>query len=215
MTVTELSIIHLKAPVTPEFKALCEKAQAIRDAALPGTSRSRGSAAFEQIEDPTVLLVTSQWGAPADHLAQVATETNTETTAAFMEYMHVEGEKAPASFHIEGILFDAAEDSPSLLDSPVISVSRLSIPSAKKQEFIDKFSAARDQLAKALAPNPMKSGWRIEKASEDLEELVAITGWESFEKSEKFRESGGPAGLAPDMAELVSNLDRKNYKRFM
>src|SRR6187549_1386315 len=107
MTVTELSVIYLKAPITPEFKQLCERAQAARDAALTGTSRSRGAAVFEQIEDPTVMIATSQWGTPADHLAQVATEANSETTLAFMEYMHIEGEKAPASFHIEGILFDA------------------------------------------------------------------------------------------------------------
>lgn len=222
MTVTEFALLTLTSDeLTPEFKDLCDKGKSIQDAwckkhnpDIPAGRRERGAAMFQQVEDPSVIFATAQWASPEEHWAWVGSEENKAVMAQLLPYIHAEGDKKPIVFHIEGVIFDGSESKASLLDSAVVSVSRLSVEPDKKQEYWAGHNANKNALEDFAAPHPAAYGWRIEKEDEQTEEFLIFCGWDSVDRHNEFPKAEGFSKML-DVMKLTKSYDGKHYKRIL
>ncbi|CCF45316.1 hypothetical protein CH063_14438 [Colletotrichum higginsianum] len=106
------------------------------------------------------------------------------------------------------------DEPPSLLTAPVLSVGRFGVRSEKKDEFISKYAAAKWVVEEASKPYPVRGGWRIEKAAEDLEEFVMYCGWSTVEQHKAIAEHEGFKEWA-GIQEFVTGTDIWHYQRIM
>ncbi|KXH62328.1 hypothetical protein CSAL01_06176 [Colletotrichum salicis] len=108
----------------------------------------------------------------------------------------------------------AQDEPPSLLTAPVLSVGRFGVKSEKKEEFVKKYAEAKWVVEESSKPFPVRGGWRIEKAAEDLEEYVMYCGWETVEQHKAIAEREGFKEWA-GIQEFVTGTDIWHYKRLM
>ncbi|KAK1726552.1 hypothetical protein CaCOL14_004344 [Colletotrichum acutatum] len=108
----------------------------------------------------------------------------------------------------------AQDEPPSLLTAPVLSVGRFGVKSEKKAEFVKKYAEAKWVVEESSKPFPVRGGWRIEKAAEDLEEYVMYCGWETVEQHKAIAEHEGFKEWA-GIQEFVTGTDIWHYKRLM
>ncbi|KAK1538052.1 hypothetical protein CPAR01_08165 [Colletotrichum paranaense] len=108
----------------------------------------------------------------------------------------------------------AQDEPPSLLKAPVLSVGRFGVKSEKREEFVKKYAEAKWVVEESSKPFPVRGGWRIEKAAEDLEEYVMYCGWETVEQHKAIAEHEGFKEWA-GIQEFVTGTDIWHYKRLM
>ncbi|KAI3547525.1 hypothetical protein CTAM01_05174 [Colletotrichum tamarilloi] len=108
----------------------------------------------------------------------------------------------------------AQDEPPSLLTAPVLSVGRFGVKSEKREEFVKKYAEAKWVVEESSKPFPVRGGWRIEKAAEDLEEYVMYCGWETVEQHKAIAEHEGFKEWA-GIQEFVTGTDIWHYKRLM
>jgi heme-degrading monooxygenase HmoA len=223
MTVTEIAVLPLAGlELTTEFQAIVDQAQSIQDTWYskhspdkPASRRARGAGNFQQIENPSNILITAQWESPEEHWQWIGSENNASAMGKIVPHLHAEYATKVVLFHADAIIFmDEAEGKTSLLDSPFISVSRTYVEAAMKQGFQDKFNEVKGILEEYAAPNIVRGGWRIERESDDAEEFVLITGWEAVEDHMAFAKSEGFAKFIGIQA-FAKGSDIKHYRRFM
>ncbi|KAK1673494.1 hypothetical protein BDP55DRAFT_556394 [Colletotrichum godetiae] len=108
----------------------------------------------------------------------------------------------------------AQDEPPSLLTAPVLSVGRFGVKSEKKEEFVKKYAEAKWVVEESSKPFPVRGGWRIEKAAEELEEYIMYCGWETVEQHKAIAEHEGFKEWA-GIQEFVTGTDIWHYKRLM
>ncbi|KAF6819118.1 hypothetical protein CSOJ01_01503 [Colletotrichum sojae] len=108
-----------------------------------------------------------------------------------------------------------AEDEPlSLLTAPVLSVGRFGVRPERKEEFIKKYAEAKWVVEEVSKPYPVRTGWRIEKAVDGVEEFVMYCGWSSVEHHKSIAEQKGFKEWA-EIQEFVTGTDIWHYQRIM
>ncbi|TEA21963.1 hypothetical protein C8034_v006083 [Colletotrichum sidae] len=124
-------------------------------------------------------------------------------------------DKVPAPTESKAEGKKKAEDAaPSLLTAPVLSVGRFGVRTARKDEFVKKYAEAKWVVEEHSKPYPVRGGWRIEKATEDLEEYIMYCGWSSVEQHKAIAEHEGFKEWA-GIQEFVTGTDIWHYKRIM
>lgn len=193
MVVTEFALLPLKSrgALPAELAALLEEAQKTQDAwvrarenpAQPETTReARGTAMFQQLEDPSVLLITTQWPSPDGHKEWIASPENTATMKTLAPFLDTAGERHVTLFHLDAeALTDLAEGQTTVLKAPVISVGRFTAREDAREAFQQAFDAARWIVEDVSRPYPLRGGWRIER-KRDTDEFVTFCGWTSVEQ---------------------------------
>ncbi|KAK2019825.1 hypothetical protein LZ32DRAFT_519275 [Colletotrichum eremochloae] len=209
---------------------------------LPPTRVDRGTAILQQIEDPSVILIAAQWDSPQAHGEWIASPENQNVMAKLMPHFHVERPQGIIYFHIDEPIFampvtqatqandehangeagkskaegkkKAESEPPSLLTAPVLSVGRFGVRSEKKQDFIKKYAEAKWVVEEAARPYPVRGGWRIERAAEDLEEFVMYCGWSTVEQHKAIAQREGFKEWA-GIQEFVTGTDIWHYKRIL
>ncbi|KAK2062913.1 hypothetical protein LY76DRAFT_504772 [Colletotrichum caudatum] len=223
MTVTEFALLQFKEPLTEELKELMDYCQTVQDTwvlrqqpSLPPNRVDRGTAILQQVEDPSVILIAAQWDSPQAHGEWIASPENQNVMAKLMPHIHVEGPRAVLFFHLDAPIFAAPAEAkpPSLLTAPVLSVGRFGVRSEKKKDFTSKYAEAKSFVEEAARPYPVRCGWRIEKAAEDLEEFVMYCGWSTVEQHKAIAQREGFKEWA-GIQDFVTGTDIWHYQRIM
>ncbi|KAI0015337.1 hypothetical protein F4780DRAFT_89811 [Xylariomycetidae sp. FL0641] len=192
----------------------------------------RGVALYQQLENPRVLLETAHWASPAAHAAWLGSGAYGAGSAALaphfdfgaLEYFYVEGAllAPPGAAEVRAGRRGSENDERPvpLLDAPVLSVARVTVPAAEKQAFA---AAMRDQdgragLAPFAWPYHVRGAWRVrggDAKEGDEEEFVMFGGWPSVERHMEFGQTEGFAKFAEPAMACASKRDLKHYKRVL
>ncbi|CAK7218806.1 hypothetical protein SEUCBS140593_003677 [Sporothrix eucalyptigena] len=231
MTVTEFGVTKTSgAIITPEFRTVLENALASQtkwlkiDPAASGVNAVTGGRAwlYQQIEDPASALLAATWTDVDQHNSWAATDPERDTLLpAIGKHLHQPSEADPTPpvilVHADGDLL-SPEATPAgkgaLVDSPVISITRLFVTPGKKAEFEAALNAAKDAIAEYTAPNTLQGSWRVDKESPEKEEFVLVAGWESKEKHLAIAETGHLPKLAA-FTSLTDGRESRHYKRLL
>ncbi|KAI1759413.1 hypothetical protein GGR53DRAFT_149138 [Hypoxylon sp. FL1150] len=223
MAVTELAWLKCASEaVTAESKEATNTALQVQDEwcarnapTIPKGRADRGAAFFQQVEDPSVTLLAAHWESVEQHKTWMESTENQSIFPALSNHFQLE---KTIFFHLDDVeLFKKPEEegAVSLLESPVISMGRLSIATENRRAFDQVWSEVKGIVEQFAKPNVLRSGWRIEKEDENKEEFVFACGWPSVERHEEF-------ATAEDFQKYVSALspftrarDVKHYQRIL
>lgn len=179
MTVTELAILHVlpigdtKGP-SPELLARLKRARQVLE-----TSSGYSFSFLQQIEDPNVLYIIGAWSTPAAHEAFLPSPQNQALLDSIKG--HIDTEEM-LMYHLD---LDATV-TPLPLDAPAISINRHFIKNGQRMAFQKQFDEVKPLLQDYIRPRPVAGGWRIEKETEDKEEWVLFSGFDSVEHHSGF-----------------------------
>jgi heme-degrading monooxygenase HmoA len=197
MTVTEFAFLPTREGIpTSVVTDITRKALEIQDAwcadnvpHMPLGARARGALFLQQIEDPSVMLLTAHWDSVAQHHDWIASEPNKGALGMLSGNLALD---RVVFFHVDKTASFAASKEAgkiSTLESPIISVTRILVAKANKTEFEQTFETSRPEYDLLVSPFEHHAGWRVEKEPgwEDLDEFVIVGGWESLDSSAKIR----------------------------
>jgi len=159
------------------------------------------------VTQPTQANGEHAGGGDAAAEAESKTETDAETTSKGKD------PEAPAAAAPE-TENKAEGKTPSLLTAPVLSVGRFGVRSEKKEDFTSKYYESKWVVEEAARPYPVRGGWRMEKAVEDLEEFVMYCGWSTVEQHKAIAQREGFKEWA-GIQEFVTGTDIWHYQRIM
>ncbi|KAI0380753.1 hypothetical protein F5Y04DRAFT_91324 [Hypomontagnella monticulosa] len=221
MAVTELAWLTTVGPsVTTEAKKATDHGLGVQDEwctrnapALPRDREGRGAAFFEQVEDPSITLLTAHWETAPQHMAWIESPENKVVFPALADYFQLEKTKF---FHVDGVeIFKKSKEpgAKSPLESPIISISRLAVPAEKRQTFEQAWNEVKGALEEFAGADLVKYGWRIEKEDPTAEEFVLICGWPSVEKHGEFTKVDGFQKLDSKVRSIAEVREVKHYQR--
>ncbi len=233
MPVTEFALLHLShSPPYPPLLSTLASAMRLQTAwhaarfpQQPSSAAARAAVWFVQAENPARLLTTARWASTAAHWEWIRSEENAGVMAGLVDGGEIVGEDT-VLWHVEGDLFGGGEDgaggdgaeeegvggSP-LLQSPVISVSRIFVAREKREAFAARFGEVKGILeGYAGGSELVRYGWR-DDGDEGVEEdeFVLVCGWESIEKHFGFPECPRFAEF-DTIQELISRVDLNHYR---
>ncbi|KAI1376508.1 hypothetical protein F4677DRAFT_80105 [Hypoxylon crocopeplum] len=223
MVVTELAwLTGSSGPVTTEGKEATEHALSVQDEwcvrnapAIPKGRESRGVGLFQQVEDPSICLLTAHWKSAEQHKIWLESPENKTVFPGLKDHFQLE---KTFLFHLNEVeLFNTsgAVGEVSLLKSPIISVGRVTVAAEKRQAFDQGWKEVKGILEEFAKPNTVKSGWRIEKEDEALEEFVFACGWPSVERHGEFATTEDFQKYASVLLAFARSRDVKHYQRIL
>ncbi|KAL7625691.1 hypothetical protein AAE478_004912 [Parahypoxylon ruwenzoriense] len=223
MAVTELAwLTGASGPITTEGKEATNHALDIQDewcahnapAMLKGRE-PRGVGLFQQVEDPSICLLTAHWESAQQHKVWLESPENKTVFPALEDYFRLE---KTVFFHVDDVeLFNTAgaNGDVSLLESPVINLGRLIIAAEKRQAFDDNWNEVKGILEEFTKPNVVKGGWRIESEDQSLQEFVFACGWPRVERHTEFATTKGFQKYSSILLSFATNRDVKHYQRIL
>lgn len=210
MPFTELSIFTLAASgLSLDLQTVLKKAQTARQVFCSDTWT------FQQVEDPSILLIATNWASQDIHREWIQSQFYTSIKNSLMDFTKErDGEAQAVSLGTELLgVSDEAELTP-LVHSPVISIGRMFISVDKKDAFVNKFDEVRGIVGKYARPFEVRCAWRTNKEAESKEEFVMVAGWPAVEKHTEFASSPGFAKYL-EIKEFVEGVDIKHYQRII
>lgn len=225
MAVTEIALLHAKADSLGA--AFTETALAARSVQeqwhaknypnLPSSPVERADTIFQQIEDPTAILLTARWDSVEAHWQWIGSDDNKAVMSTIGEHIDAEGEDAFVLFHLDNEIFSepAPQGQISLLDSPVVSVNRMPINSDKKARFNDMFSEVKGIVEAFAGPHLVRGGWVVDKQDQNKDEFVLVCGWDSVARHLAFADRPDFPQYKRALDDFVSAMDIKHYKKFL
>ena len=224
MAVTEIAIIHsVSGGLDKDLEAALRAAPPVlhkwRADTFPGPSAAgseRGTAMFQQIEDPAKILLTEPWDSVSQHWQWIGSDANKGLMGGLATRIAVEGDDKVVFFHLDAEIFTPAapEGYKHLVDSPVISIGRMYVSAEGKAAFAAKFDEVKGILEDFAKPYLVRGGWRVDKEDEGKEEFVMFVGWDAVEDHMAFAETPGFAKYS-ELRGFVTGADIKHYKRFI
>lgn len=220
MTVTEFAILHCVAGTpSKELRDLMAHAQAEQDtwrskhlADFPATA-SGHTIVFQQVEDPSVILLCAAWPSVEAHWLWIQSKENEAVMASLTGHIVTEGDQKVDLLHVEGDIFAAPENKTltPLLSSPVVSFGRLFVAPEKKAAFEEKHGQVKHIVHDFVKPYVGRADWRVDKEkAEAKDEYVAVSGWPDIEKHKAFAQ----ADDFPKYAELLQYIDGADVKHY-
>lgn len=214
MTVTEFCVVKgAGAALTPAFRMALDNALAAQtkclksDLAASGLHAVTGDRAwlFQQIEDPATALVATTWADVDQHNSCAASATETYPTPPI------------TLVHAEGDLLDrmaTPAGKRALLDSPVISLTRMFVQPGKRDEFEAAYNTNKIYIEEYTAPNWVRGGWRVDKEGPGKDEFVLVTGWATRETHFAIAETENVSKLEA-FTNLLYDKESLHYKRLL
>lgn len=223
MTVTELAFfVGASGPVTAEGTEVINQAIEVQTEwsthnapSMPQGRENRGVSFLQQIEDPSVYLLTAHWASVEEHNLCIAAPENRETLSKIPPYFQVD---KIVYFHLKDVAINSTSGKNgeiSILQSPIISVGRLTIAAEKRQAFEQAWNEVKGILEEFVKPNVVKNGWRLEKENETTEEFVLVAGWPNLEKYRDFAQAKDFERYQSVLASFAQTRDLKCYRRIL
>ncbi|KAK1754523.1 hypothetical protein QBC47DRAFT_384146 [Echria macrotheca] len=220
MNVTEFAFARLKTgDIEPALLEGFRKALNVQNdwhaanySHLPCTIAERASFVFQQIEDPTRILITAKWESVESHWKWIQSEENLSVMASLGPYMVNESADDLDLSHCAGDFFGSVQDevpgdSTTLVNSPVVAVERFFIDAEMEDAFKRKLDAPQTTPKAGVA---FKGGWRIDVGTGQKQEYMLVSGWESVEKHMDFNED-----LSNGARDLAAESTIKHYRRMV
>lgn len=237
MTVTEFGVTKGAGETfTPELRSAIEAALASQtrwlgiDPAKTGANPITGDRVwlYQQIEDPASVLLAATWTNVEQHTEWATTDPDRDTLLPEIgkNLYQPKGDDDPLKpvilVHTEGDVFTGTpveEGKRALLDSPVISITRMFVTAGKRAEFEAAFNGAKGYIEEYTAPNTLRGSWRVDKekdaaTGEDKEEFVLVAGWESREAHYAIADTAAGPKLTA-FTSLLDGRESKHYKRLL
>ncbi|KAI0851621.1 hypothetical protein F5Y00DRAFT_230268 [Daldinia vernicosa] len=221
MTVTELAwFTGAHGPVGDEAKEAMNRGLIVQDdwcarntPTLPKGREARGVGFFRQIEDPSIALLTAHWESVSQHRLWQASPENKTAYPPLKEHFTLE--KTDVSHLEDAAFFDASgpDGEISLLKSPIVSLSCVTIPAEKRKAF-EQAWVENKHLLEAYTPL-IKFGWRIEKEDESLEQFILSCSWPSVEKHMEFAGGKDFPQFSAALLSLSQDTEAKHYERIL
>ncbi|KAI0112652.1 hypothetical protein F4776DRAFT_344561 [Hypoxylon sp. NC0597] len=223
MAVTELAWLTAALGVlTNEAKEAINQALIVQDEwtalntpDLPKDRDGRGVALFQQVEDPAIWLLTAHWDSVEQHGVWLESPENKKVFSGLGDYYELE---KTYLCHLENIWLFNSSGVPgeiSLLESPVISVGRITILAEKRQEFEKQWEEVKGLLEDFAKPYVVKLAWRIEMTEPSLEEFVLTCGWPSVERHKEWAKDPNFEKYASALLPFAQSQDIKHYQRVL
>ncbi|KAI1414576.1 hypothetical protein F5Y13DRAFT_158860 [Hypoxylon sp. FL1857] len=223
MAVTELAWLTVALGVlSPQGKNATNEALIVQDEwtalnapDLPKDRDGRGVGLFEQVEDPSIYLLTAHWDSVAQHEVWIESPENQKVFPGLGEYYDL---NKTYLFHLDNIWLFNSSGVPgeiSLLESPVFSVARITIAAEKRQEFEKKWEEVKGLQEDFAKPYVVRSAWRIEKDDPALEEFVIAIGWPSVSRHEEWAKDPNFGKWASALVPFAQSQDVKHYHRIL
>ncbi|KAI0893289.1 hypothetical protein F4806DRAFT_202764 [Annulohypoxylon nitens] len=221
MAVTELAwLSSTSKPITSEDKEAMNEALNIQDGwvaqnapGLPKERESRGVGLFQQIEDPSINLLTAHWESVDQHQVWIGSPENKTVFPGLKDHFVVENTYL---FHYGVEIFAPGPNGEtSLLKSPVFSVSRITIAAEERGAFDKAWNEVKGVLEEFAKPYAAQAGWRVEKTDETLEEFVLAVGWPNVEKHAEFATAKGFEKLSAALTPFIKHRDLAHYARIL
>ncbi|RFU34616.1 hypothetical protein B7463_g1699, partial [Scytalidium lignicola] len=191
MTVTELAILPLSTPpengILPSgFLDKLSTAKKVLDNASGYNFHF-----FQQVEDPSLVYIIGRWSSVAAHDVFLPSDENKRLLELLKDDITI---SSVIMYHLDVDVYNmiGEADKKNVSEAPTISCNRHFVPAAKKEGFIEQFQKIKGLLQDFTNPFKVVGGWRIEKESEEKEEWVLFSGFDSvahhyeFPKTEEF-----------------------------
>ncbi|KAH8804639.1 hypothetical protein F5884DRAFT_680955 [Xylogone sp. PMI_703] len=185
MTVTEFAILHLSTPpqegkLPAAFLERLTTAKQVLDKASGYNFHF-----FQQVEDPSLVYIIGRWESVAAHGVFLPSDENKRLLDLLKDDIDI---PSIILYHLETDVYDISEeaDKKQVFEAPTISCNRHFVPAAKKEGFIKTFQEVKGLLQDFTNPFKVIGSWRIEKESEDKEEWVLFSGFNSVEHHYEF-----------------------------
>jgi heme-degrading monooxygenase HmoA len=224
MAVTEIAVLHAKAgTVTAELKQRLAEATRLQEKWLaknfpysPPSDVERGTAMFQQVEEPAKFLITARWDSVAAHRQWINSEENKGTMDGIRDQIAMGGESHIVLRHVEGELFagPAPEGITHMLEAPVVSVGRTYVPAQNKAAADAKIKEIAGALREFAAPRDTRWGWAEDPEDETKLEFIIVAGWDSIEAHLAFKKHPSFAKWQ-EFVDLADSTGFLHYKRFL
>ncbi|KAI1452716.1 hypothetical protein F4805DRAFT_407966 [Annulohypoxylon moriforme] len=221
MAVTELAwLTAASGSLTPEGKEAVDQVLNVQDGwfaqntpALPKERENRGVALFQQVENPAVNLLTAHWESVDQHKVWLESPENKIGYPRLKDYFQLE---KTYLFHYDTEIFAPRTGNEiSLLNSPVFSLSRVTVAAEERETFDQAWNEVKGVLEDFAEPYVVQAGWRIEKEDEALDEFVLACGWPSVERHGEFSTAKDFDKLSAALTPFIKNRDLTHYKRIL
>jgi len=179
------------------------------DSSDPAGAQNRGAAFFQQIEDPTQILITAHWASTAEHETWMASADNAAALGALARFLDL---AKTTLFHIaDAELFPAkviktcatTEDSSSYETKGLVSIRRFVVAEDKKKAFEAAFRSE-------LKVDGERGGWRIE---DDPEQPGGTAQYLAVSLTKQQAVKGETSSAADKVEGLVLNASTRHYRR--
>ncbi|KAI1135725.1 hypothetical protein F5Y05DRAFT_169692 [Hypoxylon sp. FL0543] len=223
MVVTELAFLTASlGGLSSEGKEATNQSLAIQDKwtaqnapDLPKDRAGRGVALFRQVQDPSIYILSAHWDS-AEQLEQwLKSPENQKAYPALGDYYDL---NKTSVAHIENVWLFKSSGAPgeiTLLDSPIVSVARISVPTENRPKFEKNWGDVKGLLENFAKPYAVRSGWRVEKVDPGLEEFVITAGWESIERHEAWSKDPNFKTYISALQPLAKSQDIQAYTRVL
>ncbi|OTB13684.1 hypothetical protein K445DRAFT_13728 [Daldinia sp. EC12] len=219
MPVTEFAwFIGAQGPAGDEIKDAMNQALIVQDEwcarnipTLPKDREARGVALFRQVEDPSVVVLTAHWESVAQHGIWLESPENKTVYSSLKDHF-----QKVVLCHVENAqFFDASgpDGSISLLKSPIVGITTVTVPTEKRKEF-EQAWIAKKHILEEYTP-VVKYGWRIEKEDESLEQMILSAPWPSVEKHMEFAKGKDFPQFQDAILSFSKAQDVKHYERIL
>ncbi|KAI0833024.1 hypothetical protein F5Y06DRAFT_184565 [Hypoxylon sp. FL0890] len=223
MVVTELAwFTAASGAVTPEGKEATNQALIVQDEwvarkapDLPKDRAGRGVALFHQVEDPATYVLTAHWNSLEQHGLWLESPENRKVFPGLGDYYQLD---KTFLFHFADIWLFNSSGVPgeiSLLDSPIVSLARITVLAENRPEFEKKWEEVGSLLADFAKPYAARSARRVEKDDPALEEFVIAAGWPSVERHQEWAKDPNFKAYISALQPLAKSQDISHYQRIL
>ncbi|KAI0382699.1 hypothetical protein F5Y04DRAFT_41964 [Hypomontagnella monticulosa] len=222
MPITEAALLlsSISGEVPPALRDLGVAAIAIQGEwcriNAPWLTEDRGTALFQELENPGIILITAHWDSIEQHHACIASPENQKIIVELVPHLDAAAVKPR---HIDGLhVFCASESEEGLipaLKAPILSVTIWIVRSENKALFEQTLAQVKGDLDTATMPYRHRGGWMIEKDDDkpDAEHYVMVGGLESADENVAFAKTEALREHYRTLSPLALDVETKHYKR--
>lgn len=145
---------------------------------LPPSSNRNLTTAFIAKTDPAYLLLIAPWDSPEGHKEWIASDVNQKGMSE-MKRFFAEGDDAVLLFHMTAAGRQKGTP-PEFREHECFDVDRIFVCRDEKEEVQAKYRKLEDTFLDLKLEDHVWGGWRIEKTSDDAEELVVFSSHTNF-----------------------------------
>lgn len=180
-----------------------------------------GTWLFQQIEDPSVMMMTAKWKDKKSYGQWAVSEEHLRVLPTITPHLAMEDGKPNGDmWFLEGDVFTSVSNKRSedlevgLLSSPVISFTRHFVAPEGKEAFENKFKEVKVLLEDFARPFAVRGAWKtdVEEGSRAVEWAVVV-GWPHIERHIDFGEHESSAKYQ-DLLDFITGFEVRHYRRF-
>ncbi|KAI2623963.1 hypothetical protein GGS26DRAFT_215635 [Hypomontagnella submonticulosa] len=222
MPITEAALLlsNISGEVPPALRDLGVAAIAIQGEwcriNAPWLTEDRGTALFQELENPGIILITAHWDSIEQHHACIASPENQKIIVDLVPHLDAAAVKPR---HIDRLhVFPASESEEGLipaLKAPILSVTIWAVWSKNKTVFEQALAQVKGGLDAATMPYRHRGGWMIEKDEDkpNVEHFVMVGGLESSDQNAALAKTKALGEHYQALSSLTLEVETKHYKR--